>query len=137
MKQNVTIGVVCLARKTFDFNAAGDIYKKIQHELELIPQVAWKFIPELIIEIEDAQKWGRILATKQIDGLIIISGTFALGHLALELHKAIQKPILLWGLYELPYNGGKIRLNSICGVNLNSSNLYKSGSEKLSCSNRR
>ena len=48
-----------------------------------------------------------ILATKQIDGLIIISGTFALGHLALELHKAIQKPILLWGLDELPYNGGK------------------------------
>jgi len=36
-------------------------------------------------------------------------------------------PILLWGLDELPYNGGKIRLNSVCGVNLNASNLYKAG----------
>ncbi|MGM0468493.1 MAG: fucose isomerase, partial [Promethearchaeati archaeon] len=28
-------------------------------------------------------------------------------------------------LYELPYDGGRIRLNSVCGVNLNASNLYK------------
>jgi L-fucose isomerase-like protein len=34
---------------------------------------------------------------------------------------------LLWALPELPYNGGKIRLNSICGVNLNASNMVKSG----------
>ena len=45
----------------------------------------------------------------------------------LELNKVIQKPILLWGLEELPYDGGKIRLNSVCGINLNSSNLYKAG----------
>ena len=36
-------------------------------------------------------------------------------------------PFLLWGLDELPYDGGKIRLNSVCGVNLDASNLYKSG----------
>jgi L-fucose isomerase-like protein len=45
----------------------------------------------------------------------------------LELNKIIEKPILLWGLNELPYDGGKIRLNSVCGVNLNASNLYKAG----------
>jgi L-fucose isomerase-like protein len=33
----------------------------------------------------------------------------------------------LWGLEELPYEGGKIRLNSMCGINLNASNLYKAG----------
>jgi L-fucose isomerase-like protein len=33
----------------------------------------------------------------------------------------------LWGLEELPYDGGKIRLNSVCGINLNTSNLYKAG----------
>ncbi len=27
----------------------------------------------------------------------------------------------------MPYDGGKIRLNSVCGINLNSSNLYKAG----------
>ncbi|WDC85307.1 hypothetical protein PL321_07655 [Caloramator sp. mosi_1] len=64
---------------------------------------------------------------------MIISGTFHLGHLALILNKEIRKPILLWAFNELPYNGGKIRLNSVCGVNLNASNLYKSGCDNFIC----
>ncbi|MFX1407332.1 MAG: L-fucose/L-arabinose isomerase family protein [Promethearchaeota archaeon] len=81
----------------------------------------------MIIEIEDAQKAANLLVEKQIDGLVCISGTFALGHLILELYKVLCCPILLWGLEELPYDGGKIRLNSVCGINLNASNLYKAG----------
>ncbi len=127
MKQNIRIGVVCLARKTFDFEAAFEIYQKIQKQLKVIENINWEFIPELIIEIEDAQNAAHNLASKEIDGLICISGTFALGHLILELNKIINRPILLWGLYELPYDGGKIRLNSVCGINLNASNLYKAG----------
>ncbi|MFX0058933.1 MAG: fucose isomerase [Candidatus Hodarchaeota archaeon] len=45
----------------------------------------------------------------------------------MELNKILSCPILLWGLEELPYDGGKIRLNSVCGINLNASNLYKAG----------
>lgn len=127
MKQEITIGVVCIARKTFDFEAAFSIYKQIQEKLKKIEKVAWEFIPDLVIEIEEAQKAAQHLASRQIDGLVCISGTFALGHLILELNKAINRPILLWGLEELPYDGGKIRLNSVCGINLNASNLYKAG----------
>ena len=61
--------------------------------------------------------------------LLLLVGTFHLGHLVLELDYMLHVPILLWGLPELPYNGGKIRLNSVCGVNLNASNLYKSGNK--------
>ncbi|MBN1330351.1 MAG: fucose isomerase [Candidatus Heimdallarchaeota archaeon] len=127
MKQRITIGVVCLARKTFDFDAAKKIYMQIQNDLARIIDVDWVFSKGLIVEINDAQKIAKHFKENHIDGLAVISGTFALGHLILELHKIIQKPILLWGLDELPYDGGKIRLNSICGVNLNASNLYKSG----------
>ncbi|MHA1843581.1 MAG: L-fucose/L-arabinose isomerase family protein [Promethearchaeota archaeon] len=127
MKQKIRIGVVCLARKTFDFQAAQDLFKQIQEKLMLIENVAWEIIPDLIFEVEEAQDAGQILATKSIDGLICINGTFALGHLILEINKRIRVPILLWGLEELPYDGGKIRLNSICGLNLNASNLYKAG----------
>ena len=67
------------------------------------------------------------MARAQIDGLICISGTFHLGHLVLELVKTINKPCMLWAFSELPYDGGKIRLNSVCGLNLNASNLYKAG----------
>jgi len=127
LKERIKIGVVCIARKTFDYIAAEDIFKKIQIELKKIENIDWEITSELVIEIEDAQAAAQELKSKGIDGLVCISGTFALGHLILELNKVIQKPILLWGLEELPYDGGKIRLNSVCGINLNSSNLYKAG----------
>ena len=127
MKERIKIGVVCIARKTFDYIAAEDIFKKIQIELKKIEKIDWEITSELVIEIEDAQAAAQELKSKGNDGLVCISGTFALGHLILELNKVIQKPILLWGLEELPYDGGKIRLNSVCGINLNSSNLYKAG----------
>ena len=126
-KLNVRIGVACLARKTFDHTAAKEIYGIITQKLKSIENVDWEFVPELVIEIEDAQKVAREFAHKEIDALICISGTFALGHLILELNNIIDRPILLWGLNELPYDGGKIRLNSVCGINLNSSILYKAG----------
>lgn len=129
MKQKIDIGVVCLARKTFDFNAAYDIYQNIKVDLNKIEDVNFHFIDNLVIEVEDAKNAALYLNSKNIDALIVISGTFHLGHLILELTKVIDKPVMLWGLNELPYNGGKIRLNSVCGVNLNASNLYKSGKD--------
>lgn len=127
MKEKIKIGVVCLARKTFDYIAAEEIFREIQSKLRNIENIEWEINIELLIEIKDTQATAQDLKSKNIDGLICISGTFALGHLILELNKVIQKPILLWGLEELPYDGGKIRLNSVCGINLNSSNLYKAG----------
>ncbi len=126
-KHPVTIGVACLARKTFDFEAARQIYARIKADLKKVKGVNWLFVDELVIEIPDAEKAAIDLATKQIDSLVLIAGTFHLGHLALVFNKVVRVPILLWGLNELPYDGGKIRLNSVCGVNLDASNLYKAG----------
>ena len=127
MKESIKLGVVCLARKTFDFNAALEIYNGLKEDLKKIENVEYTFVDNLVIEVEDVKEAIDKLLPQNIDGLVVISGTFHLGHLVLELDKVLKKPILLWGLNELPYNGGKIRLNSVCGVNLNASNLYKSG----------
>ncbi len=127
MKQHITLGIVCLARKTFDYNAAGEIFNRIKKDLATLPSAECAIWPELVIEIDDAKKAARFLSEKHIDGLVCISGTFHLGHLLLELIKDLPRPVLLWGLPELPYDGGKIRLNSVCGINLNASNLYKAG----------
>ena len=56
MKHEVKIGVICIASKTFDYNAAKEIYEKIQKDIKGIENVSWEIIPELIIEIEDSQK---------------------------------------------------------------------------------
>ncbi len=127
MKQKIRLGVMCLARKTFDFEAAAGLYENILKDLANLEQVEVVAVPGLVIEPEEAKEGALYLAGKDIDGLAVISGTFHLGHLVLEANTILNKPLLLWGLPELPYNGGKIRLNSVCGVNLNASNLYKGG----------
>ncbi len=129
MKQLIKLGVVCLARKTFDYNAAKKIYDARKKDLRKLQNLDLEIIEDLVIEVEDAEKAAKDLASKAVDGVVIISGTFHLGHLALILDKVIRKPILLWAFNELPYDGGKIRLNSVCGLNLNASNLYKSGND--------
>ena len=130
MKGKARIGVACLARKTFDYQAADKIYKEIMKSLPARDDVEFIFIKDLIIETSDAKAAAKQLAENSVDALICISGTFHLGHLVLEIDKVLNKPVMLWALPELPYDGGKIRLNSICGLNLNASNLYKSGVKK-------
>jgi len=127
MKEHVTIGVVCFGRKTFDYKAAEELYVSIQKDLSKIENTTFECVEGLVIEVEDARNAARELAAKHVDALVCISGTFHLGHLVLEMQKVVNKPLMLWGLPELPYDGGKIRLNSVCGVNLNASNLYKAG----------
>ncbi len=127
MKQHITVGVVCLARETYDFKAAAEIYARIRGDLAQIAQVSWVLVESLVISPEDAHNAALKMAEGHADAIVVISGTFHLGHLVFELRKTCPVPMLLWGLPELPYNGGKIRLNSVCGVNLNASNLYKAG----------
>lgn len=129
MKHRIKLGVLCLARTTFDFNGAKEIFDARKKDLRNLENVDLQIIEDLVIEVEDGERAAKELASKGVDGVVIISGTFHLGHLALILDKVIRKPILLWGFNELPYDGGKIRLNSVCGVNLNASNLYKSGND--------
>ncbi len=125
MKQKINLGVVCLARNTFDFNAAKEIYKDILLDLGKLENVELVARENLVMDEEDADKAGRYFASQLVDGIAVISGTFHLGHLVMQIKEKCNKPLLLWGLPELPYNGGKIRLNSVCGVNLNASNLTK------------
>lgn len=127
MKSNIRLGVVCLARNTFDFAAAAELYSGILEGLSKLENVTVCAVKQLVMEVSDAEKAADELYGNKVDGVAVISGTFHLGHLALEIKKRVDKPLLLWGLPELPYNGGKIRLNSVCGVNLNASNLVKSG----------
>jgi L-fucose isomerase-like protein len=127
MKHRIRLGIACLARDTFDLSAATAAYRKITEEVRRVEEVDWEIATDLLQSPEDARRAAGKFASSGLDGLVCVSGTFHLGHLALELRKRVAVPFLLWGLDEPPYNGGKIRLNSVCGVNLDASNLYKSG----------
>lgn len=133
MKQRVKLGVVCLTRTTYEYKTAQAMYTNTIEDLKKLPQVDFTFIEECVIEVKDAENAAIKLLSANVDGLVIISGTFHLGHLALVFAKYIKKPFLLWAYNELPYDGGKIRLNAVCGLNLNASNLYKTGKDDYSC----
>lgn len=123
------IGLVCLVRKTFDYNTAFKLYKERMAVVKKDDSVIWEDYGKMVIEPEEAKEAGKFFLEKNVDALIVISATFHLGQLALILNNMVRKPFLLWGFNELPYDGGKIRLNSVCGVNLNASNLYKGGND--------
>ncbi len=121
------IGIVCLVRKTFDYETAFQLYQERSKKVMEDTSVDWVYYPEMVIEPGEAQKAGTYFVEKHVDAVIVVSATFHLGGLALILHNIVKRPFLLQGYNELPYNGGKIRLNAVCGVNLNASNLYKGG----------
>ncbi len=102
MKYRISLGVVCLARKTFDFVAGKQIFDGIKEDLKKIENVNWVIIPELVIEVDEALQAAKILNENHVDAVVVISGTFHLGHLVLLINREIRKPLLLWGLPELP-----------------------------------
>jgi L-fucose isomerase-like protein len=121
------IGLVCLARKTFDYVTAFQLYQQRMTSLLKDTSVDYLPYPEEVIEDADAKKAADYFVKERVDALVLVSGTFHLGSLALIFNHEVKVPLLLWGFNELPYDGGKIRLNAVCGVNLNASNLYKGG----------
>ena len=123
------IGLVCLVRKTFDYETAFKLYQERMAVVMKDESVTWFNYPELVITPEEATKASHYFLDNKVDAIVVVSATFHLGHLALIINDLCRKPLLLWGFDELPYDGGKIRLNAVCGVNLNASNLYKGGND--------
>ncbi|MBN2859040.1 MAG: fucose isomerase, partial [Sphaerochaetaceae bacterium] len=70
MKQRITLGVVALARKTFDYEAALELYKGILKDLAALEEVDLIAIEEQVIEVEDAKAAASRLIAAQIDGLV-------------------------------------------------------------------
>ncbi len=129
MPKQLKIGIACCVRKTFDYEAAQKMYKQRIAALKKdYSEITWLAIDEVVIEQEDAVRAAQGFAQGMVDALVLVSGTFHLGYLALEVYKRLPHvPMLLWGMPELPYDGGRIRLNSAVGVHLDASNLYKAG----------
>jgi L-fucose isomerase-like protein len=122
------LGVVCLARTTFEHELAAKWYGEVQSALAQLHGVTIVAVKPLAIEQIDADVAVAKLHPANIDALLLINGTFALGGLAMSLGKALGVPIMLWAWHEPAEQTGKLRLNSLVGVNLNASNLYKLGS---------
>ena len=126
--QPTLLGLVCLARLTFEAALAEQWYAQTRARLSKLDGVELCAVEKMVIEAPDADAAIAELRAQNIDALVIVSGTFALGGLAMRLAQEFAElPLMLWAWHEPKEQTGKLRLNSLVGANTNASNLYKLG----------
>lgn len=119
------VGFVALARTTFDMALAAQIAAQARSQLE---QAGFSLAgPEaLITSLDEVEGVAQKLADAPLDLLLVLQATFADSTMVMSLAEAIDAPLLLWAVPEAR-TGGRLRLNSFCGVNLAAHALTRSG----------
>jgi L-fucose isomerase-like protein len=72
---------------------------------------------EPVSDLSAAEIAADDLAAQPVDLLLIFQATFADSTMVTALAEAVDAPIFLWAVPE-PRTGGRLRLNSLCGINL-------------------
>jgi len=123
----MTIGVLALARPTFDVPYAEAMAARAFARLDeggvrtAGPRV-------LLFDAAAAREAAASLASEPLDALLLLQVTFTDASMTLELADAIDAPLAIWAFPE-PRSGGRLRLNSFCGLNLASHALGRAGVE--------
>ncbi len=105
-----------LVRTTFDVPLATESTRLAREHLQAAGFEL--FQPEQsITDVQAAQQVSRQIAENLVDLLVIFQATFADSTMVLELVEASNAPIFLWAIPE-PWTGERLRLNSLCGINL-------------------
>jgi hypothetical protein len=81
---------------------------------------------QLIVTVEDVNIAVNRLSAQPLDVLVILQSTFADSTMAQSLVDRVDAPLLLWAIPEAP-TGGRLRLNSLCGINLAGHALTRAG----------
>jgi L-fucose isomerase-like protein len=115
-RRDINIALIPIARPTFDMALAGEMAGQIRKSLA---QAGFTLQgPDgLVTGAEEAEAAIAALAGKPIDLLLLLQATFADSTMALQMAEKIEAPLLLWALPE-KRTGGRLRLNSFCGINM-------------------
>jgi L-fucose isomerase-like protein len=123
--QDTRLGLVSLARTTFDLPLAKRVAANVRLQLRDAGfQLAGS--QELVTSLEQTRVAARQLAGQPLDLLVILQATFADSTMVMSLAEVVDAPILLWAVPE-ERSGGRLRLNSLCGVNLAAHALRRGG----------
>lgn len=119
------VALVPLARPTFDVpyaeeQLASALARLDAMEIELIGPRA------LLFDADAVREALPTLTAEAPDLLMILQVTFTDATMTVALAEALEAPILLWAFPE-PRTGGRLRLNSLCGVNLAAHALGRAG----------
>ncbi len=119
------IAFVSIIRTTFDVPLAEQMASQARARLG---EMGYTLVGDAapLTTLEDAQTRAASLSDETPDLLVIFQATFADSQLTMTLAHAIDAPILLWAVPE-EHTGGRLRLNSLCGINLAGHALTRAG----------
>lgn len=111
-----TIGILPLARPTFDVPFAEEMLGRALWALE---SVGHKIVgqPSLLFDTTTAEHALAATTDHALDLLLVLQVTFTDATIAVKIAETAKAPMALWAFPE-PRAGGRLRLNSFCGLNL-------------------
>ncbi|GAB4494571.1 MAG: L-fucose/L-arabinose isomerase family protein [Anaerolineales bacterium] len=115
------IAFAALARPTFDVALAQEMTQQAIEHLQ-IAGLELLVADSLIADLNGAKSYLAQLDGQEIDLLLVFQATFADSTLVTSLVEGLRAggntpPVFLWAVPEAP-TGGRLRLNSLCGINL-------------------
>ena len=117
------IGYLALARETFDVEYAESKFEKAKSLLLSLKPDAIGF-NDLVTNDSDAESARSFFKSNNFEKIFLFQTTFTDAKFLLNFARSIQKPICIVSFPE-PRTGGRLRLNSICGLNLAMHSLLK------------
>ena len=117
------IGYLALARETFDVDFAESKFSEAKNLLKSITSEALGF-NQLITNNDIAKKALDFFGKNECDKIFLFQTTFTDAKFILNFAQDVKKPICIVSFPE-PRTGGRLRLNSICGLNLGMHSLIK------------
>jgi L-fucose isomerase-like protein len=116
VQQELQIVFIALARPTFDIPLAEEVTAAVRGNLLQAGYILYG-PSQLVMDLPAAQKAAAELSAVPHDLLIILQATFADSTMITTVAGATDAPLLMWAVPEAP-TGGRLRLNSLCGINL-------------------
>lgn len=115
-----TIALVAIARPTFDVPLAQSVADTAVAQLVAEGFAVVGTGAELIMDAAGAERAAESLKRAEFDLLLLLQASFADSSMAVQLAEAAAArgaPLLLWAVPDAR-DGGRLRLNSLCGINL-------------------
>ncbi len=119
------VGFVPIARPTFDTVLAAEMTHRARQQLQGAG-LELSGPDEMVMDLASAQAVVADLERQSPDLLLVFQATFADATMTMTLAEATEAPLLLWAVPESP-SGGRLRLNSLCGINLSAFSLKRLG----------
>lgn len=126
MKHTLHIGLIPIARPTFDVPLAAEMTSRMRAALDQAGCILHG-PAELVMDLDGLREAAAGLLSEPIDLLLVFQASFADSTMVVDLARtARDAPILLWAVPE-ERTGGRLRLNSFCGINLAAHGLRRAG----------